>query len=380
MSDRTYDDHPRVRPLLEAWALGVCAPEEAALVEEHLGGCDGCGAELRELDAALSALYASEELEPPATLRSEVLGVCLSSRSPQVAVPDYAQPYDNETARLDTLLRNLTGEQWGAPVDLEWRQEEKSAERRTSVSGVLGHLLAVDGMVSASLGLPDPLGDQDKAVGPDLRTEEMWRQLDGDGPGSVDPAAGDDARRTWREHAYELIRTCAFGGGGVADIPVPYGEGVVLPLRLAMLDRAFETWIHATDIADAVQHPYPPPVPEHLRTLISVAVQMLPSVLSARRQAGLAAPPRPVTDPGAPARSVRLEIEGESGGEWYLPVDVPEGPAGADNCVGRVTLPEVVFCRLAAGHIDPEAAAADHTGDSAAVRELLYAVASMSRL
>ena len=121
-------------------------------------------------------------------------------------------------------------------------------------------------------------------------------------------------------------------------------------------------------------------VAEHLRTLIAVAVQMLPSVLAACRQAGLASPPLPVAEPGATVRSVRLQIDGESGGTWYLPLDGPEGPAGPENCVSHVVLPEVEFCRLAAGHLAPRQAAAGQLGDQSAVVELLYAMASMSRL
>ncbi|MEU6840481.1 hypothetical protein ABZ930_01235 [Streptomyces sp. NPDC046716] len=190
----------------------------------------------------------------------------------------------------------------------------------------------------------------------------LWQQTEQDRTAS--DASGDEdprtVRRVWRDHAYELIRTCSFSGNGVADIAVPYGDDVVLPLRLALPDRAFETWIHATDIG--------------------VAVQMLPAILAARRQAGLASPPRPLTQPGASPSSVRLEIEGESGGDWYLPVDAADGPAGPDNCVSHIVLPEVGFCRVAAGHLAPREAAASQQGDPTAVIELLYAMASMSRL
>ncbi len=80
------------------------------------------------------------------------------------------------------------------------------------------------------------------------------------------------------------------------------------------------------------------------------------------------------------ARSVRLQIDGESGGDWHLPLDGPEDPAGPENCVSRVVLPEVEFCRLAAGHLAPRQAAAGRLGDQRAVVELLYAMTSMSRL
>ncbi|MEU0133318.1 zf-HC2 domain-containing protein [Streptomyces sp. NPDC006296] len=384
------DEHAQVQRMLGAWALQACSAEEAAQLDKHLSVCPECSDEAERLRGAVGLLHPHLDLDLAPTLRAEVLGACLSARQPEVSVPDYAQPYDAETARLDTLLADLSSQEWKAPVQLEWFEGENSATRDTSVNGVLGHLLAVDGTVAKTLGLPDPmLPPADGTNDPLARTEALWEQMDASakqpepsGSDDADPGTGDPAgsiRQTWRDQTYELIRTVSFGNAGVADMGVPYGEAV-LPLRLAMLDRAFETWIHATDIADAVDYPYMPPVPDHLRTLISVAVEMLPAILAARRQAGLASPPLPVTQPGAQGRSLRLQIEGESGGDWYLPLDGAEGPAGPENCVSHVVLEEVEFCRLAAGHLPPRKVAAAHQGDQKAVLELLYAMASMSRI
>ncbi|MEU0523822.1 zf-HC2 domain-containing protein [Streptomyces niveus] len=370
------DAHARLQRLLGAWALSACSSDEAAEVDAHLTECGDCSREAGQLRSAIGLLHPHMDLDLPPTLRAEVIGACLGARSPQVAVPDYAQPYDAEAARLDALLTDLDDSEWAAQVKLEWFDGGDSTSRETSVAGVLGHLLAVDGTVSASLGLPDPLKPgTTSSTDPKDRTEALWEQSE-----PFAESGPDALRDTWRDHAYELIRTCAFSGKGIADIAVPYGEGVVLPLRLALLDRAFETWIHATDIADAVDYPYPPPVPAHLRTLVGVAVQMLPSILAARRQAGLASPPLPTLDPALAPRSLRLTIEGESGGDWYLPVDDPTSTAGPDNCVGQVVLDEVEFCRLSAGRLRPQDVAAGQEGDRVALNELLYAMASMSRL
>jgi hypothetical protein len=69
--------------------------------------------------------------------------------------------------------------------------------------------------------------------------------------------------------------------------------------------------------------------------------------------------------------------KGESGGDRYLPVDSPDDPAGSDNCVSHVVLPEVQLCRLAAGHHPPRQAAIGQQGDMTAIVELLHAMASM---
>lgn len=75
-------------------------------------------------------------------------------------MPDWAAPYDAETARLDALLRDIGSSEWHAPVRLKWFEGERMAHRKTTVAGVIGHLLTVDGLVSTALGLDDPLALQ----------------------------------------------------------------------------------------------------------------------------------------------------------------------------------------------------------------------------
>ena len=87
-------DHARLQRLLGAWALRACAPEEAEEIDAHLGGCAECTAEAERLRSAVDLLHPHMDLDLAPTLRAEVLGACLSARPPEVAVPDYAQPYD----------------------------------------------------------------------------------------------------------------------------------------------------------------------------------------------------------------------------------------------------------------------------------------------
>lgn len=163
--------------------------------------------------------------------------------------------------------------------------------------------------------------------------------------------------------------------------PVPYG-GFALPLRDALLDRAFECWVHAEDIAEAVDYPYDPPAPRHLHEMIDLAARMLPGALATRRRAALAAPARArhLVPAGAPGRSLRLEIEGRGGGEWLIPLDAPGAVGSAEHQVAHVALDGVEFCRLAAGHVAPGEAAAGRVGDPDAISDVLYAAASLSRM
>ncbi|WP_221348166.1 zf-HC2 domain-containing protein [Streptomyces beigongshangae] len=367
-------DHQVLKALLGAWALAACSPAETAAVEDHLGGCGACAEEALRLREAVGLLHRPESLDLDPALRTRVLESCLGRRPPRIPVPSWAMPYDAETARLDALLQDIGDAEWHAPVRLRWFDGDEPTSRRTTVAGVIAHLLTVDGLVAVTLGLDDPLDTAADAPGPAARTEACWRAAPFPPTRSV--------HGPWREQSHNLVRTAAFAtDGGSGRLPVPYGD-FELPLRDAMLDRAFETWVHAGDIADAVDYPYEPPAPRHLHAMIDLGARLLPSALAARRRAGLTAPGRTrhLAPAGTPGRSLRLEIEGLGGGEWLIPLDSPAAPASPDHEVAHVALDGVEFCQLAAGHISPEEAAAGQLGDREAIRDVLFAAASLSRI
>ncbi|MFR9673616.1 MDMPI N domain containing protein [Streptomyces sp. TR06-5] len=366
--------HDVLKSLLGAWALAACSTGETGAVEEHLTHCARCADEALRLRDAVGLLHPEDGLDLDPMLRSEVLDNCLAQRPARISVPVWAAPYDAETARLDALLHDMAEEEWRTPVRLRWFDGREHTHRTTTVWGVLEHLLAVDGSLAVVLGLPDPLPadarPEESAVSdPTARTEAAWRSR----------ALGDRVREAWRDQRHALIRTVPFGGDRTPELPVPYG-GFELPLRDSFLERAFECWVHAGDIADAVDYPYELPAAPHLEQMLDLAVRLLPDALAARRRKGLAAPPRALTAAGAPGRTLHLEVEGPGGGDWYVPLDSPGAAASAENTVAHVALDEREFCRLAAGHIPPAEAAAGQDGDREAVRDVLFATASLSRL
>ncbi len=366
--------HRVLKSLLGAWALAACAPEEAMAVEEHLGSCGSCAEEALRLREAVGLLHPAESLDLDPGLRTRVLEGCLDRRPPRIPVPEWAAPYDAEVARLDALLQDIGDADWHTPVRLRWFAGEGPASRRSTVAGVIAHLLAVDALVAVSLGLDEPLPVPAEAPTPQARTEAYW--------GATRHPLTRQVREPWRDQSHGLVRTVSFAGGGSGRLAVPYGD-FELPLRDAMVDRAFECWIHAEDIAEAVDYPYGPPAPRHLHRMIDLAARLLPASLAARRRAGLATPPREarhLVAAGAPGRSLRLEIEGLGGGEWLVPLDSPAAVASRANEVAHVALDGVEFCRLAAGHVCPGDAAAGQDGDREAIRDVLFAVASLSRM
>ena len=273
-------EHRVLKSLLGAWALAACSPQETAAVEEHLGGCGPCADEARRLREAVGLLHSEKSLDLDPALRTHVLEHCLGRRSPRIKVPQWTTPYDTEAARLDALLKDMGDSEWHAPVRLRWFDGTAPASRRTTVAGVIAHLLCVDGLVAVALGLDDPLGETAPGNGtPEGRTEAYWR-------GSYFPPTRS-VRTPWRQQSHRLVRTASFTGGNSTNLAVSYG-GFELPLRDAMLDRAFECWVHAEDIADAIDYPYEPPAPPHLNRMIDMAARALPMVLASRRRDGLA--------------------------------------------------------------------------------------------
>ncbi|MCX5246836.1 MULTISPECIES: zf-HC2 domain-containing protein [unclassified Streptomyces] len=369
-------EHPVLKSLLGAWALAACSPDETAAVEEHLGDCGSCADEALRLRGAVGLLHPPESLDLDPALRTRVLDGCLDRRPPRIPVPEWAAPYDAETARLDALLQDIGDAEWHAPVRLRWFEGEGPTSRRTTVAGVIAHLLTVDGLVAVALGLDDPLGDvAAEGPTPGARTEAYWRTSHFPPTRSV--------RAPWRDQTHDLVRTVSFAGGssGSARLAVSYGE-FELPLHDAMLDRAFECWVHAEDIAEAVDYPYEPPSARHLHRMIDLAARVLPTALAQRRRTGLASPThgRHLVSAGGPGRSLRLEIEGSGGGEWLIPLDSPAAVGSAEHEVAHIALDGVEFCRLAAGHVSPAEAAAGQVGDREAIKDVLFAAASLSRM
>lgn len=388
--DRIRPEHRLLQSLLGTWALSACSAEESAVVEQHLGGCASCAEEALRLREAVGLLRGPETLDLVPALRTQVLDACLTRRPPRVPVPGWVVPYDTEAARLDGLLRDFGSAEWHAPVRLRWLEDDRTANQKTTVAGVVAHLLAVDGLVARALGLADPLGEILGSPGsaespgvsrnpgtPTARTRAYWQARPAPPTRTV--------HRPWREQSHDLVRTVSFTGSLAGGLLVPYGAGRELTLRDAMLDRAFECWLHGADIAHAVDYPYEPPQPSHLHAMIDFAARRLPHALAARRRAGRTRPSsvrggRHLVPVGKPGRSVRLEVEGHGGGTWLIPLDSPAAVASPGHEVAHVALDKVEFCRLAAGHVCPDEAAAGQDGDRNAINDLLYATASLSRL
>ncbi|MFF2040103.1 zf-HC2 domain-containing protein [Kitasatospora sp. NPDC058170] len=388
----TEEQHEALRSLLGAWALGACPHREAAELERHLAACPGCAAEAARLREAAGWLSADEPLDQPGALRQQVIDWCLARRPAELPVPGWGAPYTAETAKLDSLLRDLGPEEWQEVAELPWH----GGTDRLRPAEVLCHLAAVDGYLARALGLPDPVPGgppvaaaarrvppQDGEPAPPAprvppqggpwagiteRTARMIAEQSGLPPQSV--------RARWRRLTHELVRSAALAPQG--NTPVDFGFATV-PLRDAFVDRAFECYVHGEDVARAVAYPYDPPAPQHLRQMVDLAVRMLPLALAGLRAT---APAGPAGEPRGGARQgrrLRLVIDGPASGEWLIPLDGPEsGPPGGEP-VASMVLDGLEFCQLAAAHRDPDRVPVGEHGDRAAIREVLRATPLLSR-
>jgi uncharacterized protein (TIGR03083 family) len=283
------------------------------------------------------------------------------------ALPDAAAPYAEQVRRLAELL--------GAP-DLSAARE---VVHGWSVRDTLAHLVAVDGQAAEALGLIT-LPETGATVGPS-----------GDPAGSTSPEQVVLARTSavqdlhagrplaelipvWLAQAEALLRhAAALGTSGIAR-QVSY---LGLPLTVAdvLLDRAFETWIHAEDLRAAIGRPPAPPPPGHLYLMSDLGIRMIGPVM-----AGLLATGLPV-----PAGQVHVVLTGDGGGSWD--VTAPSGPGSSDRVQApavtqsraTITLTAIDFCYLAGGRLGVHAVRHESDGDPDLARATLVATATLAR-
>jgi hypothetical protein len=304
-----------VADLLGAWALDVCGDDDAATVEAHLGQCDECAGEAARLRAAAAAglLGVDRVIAPPLTLRQSVLDEARRRRAP-VVIRTLVEAYSTQAALLHETL--------GALEPADWRRTDP---RHGDVAGVIRHLTANDAVLAAALDLP--------RVPPATN-----------GTGSVHQA--------WHTQSEILLRGLGPGASADLDQVVPLaGKEASQPgsLRDALVQRAFETWIHLEDVRCAA---VPPPA-ERVRRIVGLAVGLLPKALAAQ---GLAWSGR-----------FHLHLTGPGSGEWSFSLGGGAQPAGALV----VTMDALEFTHLVASRRTVETLAVTVEGDDGVALQVL---------
>jgi hypothetical protein len=216
-------------------------------------------------------------------------------RRPSIAVRTLVEAYAGQVASLDGALRELTPAGW-----------HRADPRHGDLVGVIRHLTANDALLASDLALPQ-----------------------------VEPTPGDGASTVytaWRDQTQILM----IGLDDTADL-----DRVVTlvgrdghqpgPLRTALVQRAFETWVHLEDVRSRAITPSP----EQVRRIVTLAVNLMPAALTAQR----------LRAPG----TCRLVLTGPASGEWVFPLGEP----GAHGSLA-LGMDAAAFARLVANRRSPE--------------------------
>jgi len=339
------DGHAAVTELLGAWALHACSVEESATVEDHLAGCPACAAEADRLGRAVAGLATTVAVSPPARLRGAVLAAAVARRP--AAGEEASTGYATWVDRFDTLLQSLTPAQWRERVihDL-------------TVQDLVAHLIATDELLAAQLGATDTEAPEDPA------------ELDGGLPARRSAAAigehrgrpPERTRAAWRAQADRLLHDAGEPGSLDREVRLADPRLPRQPLRTALVQRLFETWIHTDDIRTVLGSPPDPPNERQVAMIVAFGVRLLPAAL---RLAGADRPPR----------SARLVLVGPAGGDWTISPAVQGAPARPPDAT--VTMEAVEFCYLLGNRRDPDSVPHRVEGDPAAAATLLRAATTL---
>ena len=275
----------------------------------------------------------------PEGLRDRVLAASLRARAagrPEPAAPEISpdEAFSRAADAFYGMLGVLRAQDWRRP-----------ALRGLDVQGLVGHLTGVEEDVHRCLA-----GDGQVARVNHIEST----QAAADRQAGRSPA---ETRAEWRHAAdrtVELVHAASDLGTEVAV------HGLRLPLRLLLVVRAFELWVHDNDIRQATGLPPSVPDPSTLTLMAQAAARLLPY---AAARNGLCEPTR-----------VHLVLTGPGGGTWDIPVgDSTPAPAP----VGIVA-DAVGFCRLAANRTTPDRLGPHITGDPDRATSLLAAVSTLA--
>ncbi|TMR07017.1 maleylpyruvate isomerase family mycothiol-dependent enzyme [Actinomadura soli] len=271
--------------------------------------------------------------EPPLDLRARMISTALTRRPPARPAPGFARPYAAIVAMLDVLLTDLREAEWTVvAANDDW-----------DVRDLVVHLAATDGLLAEAIE-----GRGSSACDVLDRTREALSRC----------PPPQDARLAWRRRADAL---CDGLCEADADRRVEMG-GRRLRLSDHFAGRAFETWIHADDIARGTGRTLMQPPAEHVYPIADLGVRSLPKALA-------------LTGRDHADRTLRLILDGPGGGQWTIPLG---RAATGDDPPAQVRMDVVEFCFLAGGRRDPTSVEAETSGDPAVTRDVLAAASAFS--
>lgn len=330
--------------LLGPYVLEACAPDEERLVAEHASRCPTCAAEIAELSRAAEWIGVATARTPAPELRSRVLSAALAARpagqvgqvgqageigevGDDTEVHRLLEPYRVQVDELDRLLSGLSQPQWLLPTG-----------PHPSVRDLVVHLSGNDGPVAAAAGMD---------------------------PSTLENLPSTSAVRLgWREQAHAIIDVAARQGPRLLrrQVGLAGRSSARGPVREALVQRGFETWIHAEDVRAVLRLPPQTPSAQQLSDIVNFALRLLPAAMDAAGR-------------GHPDKAIRVALTGVGGGTRL--VDLSAASPTPGTVVAELTLPVELFCRMLAGRLAASSTNVKIDGDFSAANDFLTVAATM---
>jgi uncharacterized protein (TIGR03083 family) len=336
VSARQQLSDAEVEELLGAYALDACDPEETAAIERVLARRPDLAREAERLSRAASWIGASEALDPPSTLRGNVLTTARS------------RPGGERDDPAVDLYRTQS-ERFAQAVELVADALDETTTNGLSARDLVIHEAAQESLLAQAVTEPTA---EIRELDIDARTAAFVEHFEG--------RSLDDALALWRT---SVDANCAWAKEG-SDASASW-RGLELDRNDAIVVRAFETWIHTDDLRRVVGLPGVPPDPEHLALMSDLAGRTLSMALGLVHRARR-------------GKTARLVLTGEGGGEWLVAMDGTGLGYGQPDVT--LTADVVDWCLLVGDRIASSQVVHTVEGDAGLADDLLSAAPALATL
>ena len=290
--------------LLGAFILNACDDDEAERVVAALAANPPLAEQADRLAEAASLLGLLVTVKPP-----EGVWAAVSARLVPIALLVEAN------GLFEAAVTELGRDDWSGGLAGDWFRHDLSS---WTARELVAHLSAGHDLLAARLaGAASPA--------------ELLDVIDAAAAHAVD-AEPDALLADWRR-ATEALLVAARRPLGLT---VAWLGSDVTP-TMAVLERAFETWIHANDLRRVCGRPERHPNADNLHRLCDLAVTLLPVTLQAagHQREG----------------SLRVVLEGPGGGHWTMPL-TPGGEPGP--LLGTLVAESIDVCALMGDRLHPD--------------------------
>lgn len=267
-----------------------------------------------------------------------VLAAARAGRRPIPVLPTFATPFAAAVGMFDTVLTGVDPARLDRPSPvLDW-----------TLGDLVTHLTAEYAQLAAVLGAPTDL-----PVAPAADPESVTRAVLDWTAAETGPA---DRRRRWWD-SVELLAAALRERDRLGLVDV---AGRRMSVAGHVVARAFETWIHARDIALGADLRLPDPAADVIGPMADLATRVLDGL------AGTV--PSGSSSPAGPAGTVALTLTGPGGLSTLVRVGSPAPPGPP---VAAVSVDVVAFCLLVADRLPRADLDVAVAGDTDVAEELL---------